>query len=381
MLHPWLADRTAQFDSSGIRKVFDLAARMTDPIDLSIGQPDFPVPDPIKDAAVAAIRGDRNGYSVTQGIGELRERLQARVDAQWHHADRRVLVTSGTSGALVLAVLAMVNPGDEVIVFDPWFVMYPALVGMVGGRAVLVDTYPDFRVDPDRVAAAITPRTKMILFNSPANPTGVMSGQEEVRAVAELAARHNIALVSDEIYRDFCYDAPLVSPARWNDRTIVVDGFSKTFAVTGWRLGFVHGPSAVIDKMTMLQQYTFVCAPHPLQWAALAALDVDMSQYTASYKRRRDMIVAGLKQAGYHVAHPGGAFYVFPEVPQGAARGTGKASGTLTGTEFVARAIENNLLVIPGGVFSRRDTHFRISYAASERTIERGLEALARLNT
>lgn len=370
MPHPWLADRTAQFDSSGIRKVFDLAARMTDPIDLSIGQPDFPVNDAVKDAAIAAIRGDRNGYSVTQGVGELRERLQARVDAQWRHGDRRLLVTSGTSGALVLAVLALVNPGDEVIVFDPYFVMYPALVGMVGGRAVLVDTYPDFRIDPDRLAAAITPRTKMILLNSPANPTGVMAGEDEVRAVAELATRHGVALVSDEIYRDFCYDAPLVSPARWNDQTIVVDGFSKTHAVTGWRLGFVHGPSEVIGKMTMLQQYTFVCAPHPLQWAALAALDVDVSGNTAAYRRRRDTIESGLKAAGYRVAHPGGAFYVFPEVPAG--RGTG--------SEFVARAIENNLLIIPGGVFSRRDTHFRISYAASEATIERGIEVLAKLN-
>ena len=150
-----------------------------------------------------------------------------------------------------------------------------------------VDTYPDFRIDPASVAAAITPRTKMILLNSPANPTGVVARRAEVRALAELAAKHNIALVSDEIYREFCYDAPLVSPARWNDQTIVVDGFSKTYGVTGWRLGFVHGPSAIIDKLTMLQQYTFVCAPHPLQWAAVAALDVDMSEHIDAYRRKR----------------------------------------------------------------------------------------------
>ncbi len=197
-----------------------------------------------------------------------------------------MLVTSGTSGALVLAVQAMVNPGDEVIVFDPYFVMYPALIGMVGGRCVTIDTYPDFRIDPKRVAAAITPRTKMILLNSPANPTGAVAGEAEVRELAELAAKHNIALVSDEIYREFCYDGPLDSPTQWNDQTIVVDGFSKTYGVTGWRLGFVHGPSAIIDKLTMLQQYTFVCAPHPLQWAALAALDVDMSEQIDSYRRR-----------------------------------------------------------------------------------------------
>ncbi len=157
-------------------------------------------------------------------------------------------------------MLAMVNPGDEVIVFDPYFVMYPALVGMVGGKCVTIDTYPDFRIDPERVAAAITSRTKLILLNSPANPTGVVASEPELKALAELAAKHNIALVSDEIYREFCYDAPAVSPVAWNEQTIVVDGFSKTYGVTGWRLGYVHGPAAVIDKMTMLQQYTFVCA-------------------------------------------------------------------------------------------------------------------------
>src|SRR6188474_1793988 len=175
-MHPWLADRTSKFDSSGIRKVFDLAAKMKNPINLSIGQPDFPVPDAIKEAAIEAIRGDKNGYSQTQGIAPLREALQARVDAQYGHADRRVLITSGTSGSLVLAVLTLVNPGDEVIVFDPYFVMYPALVEMVGGKCVMIDTYPDFQIDPERVKAAITPRTKMILLNSPANPTGVVAG-------------------------------------------------------------------------------------------------------------------------------------------------------------------------------------------------------------
>lgn len=375
-MHPWLADRTAKFDSSGIRKVFDLAAKLANPINLSIGQPDFPVPQAIKDAAVAAIQGNKNGYSQTQGIVELRAKLQAAVDARYHHADRRVLVTSGTSGALVLAVLAMVNPGDEIIVFDPYFVMYPALVGMVGGKCVMIDTYPDFQIDADKVAAAITPHTKMILLNSPANPTGVVTGNGDLKALAELAAKHNIALVSDEIYREFCYDEPLVSPASWNEQTIVVDGFSKTYGVTGWRLGFVHGPSTIIDKMTMLQQYTFVCAPHPLQWAAIAALDVDMSEYIAAYRRKRDRVFDGLTQVGYNVVKPGGAFYVFPEVP----RSTGKASSTQEGaSEFVARAIANELLVIPGNIFSGRDTHFRISYAASDETIERGLKVLGEL--
>ena len=369
MSSSWLAQRTAHFDSSGIRKVFDLAANLENPINLSIGQPDFPAPDPIKRAAVAAIEADQNGYSVTQGVPVLREALQARIDAELGHADRRVLITSGTSGALVLAMLALVDPGDEVICFDPYFVMYPALIGMVGGEAKLIDTYPDFRIDVERVAAAITPRTKMILLNSPANPTGVLATRDEVQRLAELAQQRNVALLSDEIYCNFCYDRPLESPTAWNDQTIVVDGFSKSYGVTGWRLGWVHGPGELIDKMTAVQQYTFVCAPHPLQHAAAAALSVDISAHTADYAHRRDLVVRGLVDNGYELAEPGGAFYVFPKVPPGCG----------TGSEFVARAIANELLVIPGAVFSQRDTHFRISYAASEPTILRGLEVLRQL--
>lgn len=369
MSHPWLAERTREFDSSGIRKVFDLAAKMKNPINLSIGQPDFPVPDAIKEAAIEAIRKDKNGYSVTQGIPQLREELQRRVDAEYGHADRRVLITSGTSGSLVMTMLALLNPGDEVIFMDPYFVMYPALVKMVGGKCVMIDTASDFSIDVDKVKAAITPRTKLILLNSPANPTGVVASRESVKALAELAAARNIAILSDEIYRTFSYDGVPASPAEWNDQTLVVDGFSKTYAVTGWRMGWIHGPAAIIDKLTMMQQYTFVCAPHPLQWGGIAALDTDMTAQVDEYRKRRDFIVNGLREAGYEVAPTGGAFYVFPKVP----------AGHGTGTEFVARAIEKELLIIPGNIFSQHDTHFRISYAASWDTLERGLGVLREL--
>ncbi|OYV80878.1 MAG: aspartate aminotransferase, partial [Planctomycetia bacterium 21-64-5] len=265
-----LAERMAYFDSSGIRKVFDLASKMRNPINLSIGQPDFEVRDAIKRAAVEAIESNKNGYALTQGMPVLREKLQAAVDAEYGHADRRVFVTSGTSGGLVLAMLALVDPGDEVIVFDPCFVMYPSLIKLAGGVCVWVDTYPDFHVDLDRLRAAITPRTKVILLNSPGNPTGVVATEAEIREVARLAAERGITLVSDEIYRAFCYDVPFVSPATFNAETLVIDGFSKTYGVTGWRVGFAHGPQAVIDAMQKMQQYTFVCAPQPAQWACAA---------------------------------------------------------------------------------------------------------------
>ena len=363
----WLAARTRLFDSSGIRKVFDLAAKLKDPINLSIGQPDFDVPEPVRRAAIDAIESRKNGYALSQGVPVLREKLQVQIQQQYGHDDREVFVTCGASGGLMLALTVLLNPGEEVIVFDPCFVMFDALSAVVGGKVVYIDTYPDFRIDLDRVSDAITPRTKAIIFNSPANPTGVVASEDEVRGLAELAARRNVVLISDEIYRAFCYDRPFVSPARYNPQTLVVDGFSKTYGMPGWRLGFAHGPSAIIHEMIKLQQYSFVCAPQPAQWAGAVALDIDVTPHIEAYRRKRDMLVAGLAD-DYEVVQPGGAFYVFPKTPWG------------TGMEFVTCAIEKHqLLIIPGSVFSRRDTHFRISYAADDAMIQRGIEALRKL--
>jgi aspartate aminotransferase/aminotransferase len=266
----------------------------------------------------------------------------------------------------MLALLTLVNPGDEVLIFDPFFVMYKHLTTLAGGKPVFVSTYPDFRIDLDRVRAALTDRTKVILFNSPANPTGAVAGEAEVRGLAELALEHNVALISDEIYRAFCYDGPCLCPARWNDRTIVIDGFSKSHSMTGWRIGWCHGPQDVIQQMAKLQQFTFVCAPHPVQWAAVDAWDYDIANRVAEYKAKRDFIQRELSR-DYEIHGAGGAFYLFLKAPRG------------TGTEFVQRAIEQNLLIIPGNVFSRQDTHFRVSYAASDETLQRGVEVLRRL--
>jgi len=363
---PLLADRTRAFDSSGIRKVFDLAAKMKDPINFSIGQPDFDVPQPIKDACIDAICAGKNAYTVTQGLPALRDKLQARIDKQYGHADRKLLVTSGTSGGLSLVMWSLVNPGDEVLMFDPYFVMYPALTKLVGGVPIIIDTNPDFRIDLNKVAAAITPRTKLILLNSPANPTGILATEAEVRGLANLAAERNVILVSDEIYSSFCFDEPLVSPAAYSDRTLVIDGFSKSHGMTGWRLGYVHGPAEIIEAMTKLQQYTFVCAPQPVQWAGAVAMDVPVDGYVNDYRRKRDLIYSGLADK-YDVVKPGGAFYIFPKAPGG------------SGTQFVTKAIEKGLLIIPGNIFSQHDTHFRISYAASDETIHRGIELLRTL--
>jgi aspartate aminotransferase/aminotransferase len=366
MSRSWIADRMSRIDVSGIRKVFDLAAQMKDPINLSIGQPHFDTPDPVKQALYRAVAEGRNAYSQTQGIPPLLAKLQARVDAEYGQSDRKLFVTSGTSGGLMLALSVLVNPGDEVLFFDPYFVVYKHLTTLVGGKPVLVETYPNFRIDLDKVRAAITARTKVILCNSPGNPTGTLLLDRELEGLARLAAEKDIALISDEIYRSFCYDNPFCSPARWNDRTIVIDGFSKSHSMTGWRLGYAHGPDDVIQQMIKLQQFTFVCAPQPVQWAGLAACDVDVSDRVADYRGNRDFMVKELSGI-YEFAPADGAFYLFVKAPWG------------TASEFVAEAIRNNLLVIPGNVFSNQDTHFRISYAAERPILERGVDVLKRL--
>ena len=365
----WLADRTKLIELSGIRKVFELGRSLKDPVNLSIGQPHFDVPAPIKAAAKAAIDSRANGYTVTQGIPELRERLLADAKSRFPHLDHSqhdVLVTSGTSGGLVLALMALVNPGEEVLTADPYFVAYPHMITLAGGRMVAIDTYPDFRVDPANLEAAITPRTKAVLLSTPSNPTGAVIAAADQKAIAEICAKRNVVLISDEIYRAFHYDAPAASPAEHNPDALIVEGFGKTYGITGWRLGWVHGPKRIVNEMAKLQQFTYVCAPSMVQAAGIAALDYNASEIVADYKRKRDRLTGALKGL-YEFETPGGAFYLFAKTPWG------------TGSEFVAEAIRNNLLIIPGNTFSSRDTHFRVSYAASDETLDRGIEILKRL--
>ena len=359
----WLADRMGRIDASGIRKAFEMARALKNPINLSIGLPDFDVDDEVKQAADEAIRAGRNQYSLTQGAPELRSKIQEAVDATFHHPDRRAMVTSGTSGGLFLAISAVVNPGDEVIVFDPYFVMYKHMVTWVGGTTVMIDSYPDFRVDVEKVSAAITPKTKAVIVNSPANPTGAVATAEEMKALALLCKERGVLLISDEVYRTFCFDRPFASPAEWNEDVLVVDGFSKAHGMTGWRLGYVHGPSRLIEEMAKLQQFSFVCAPTPFQYAGIRALDQDLTGHAETYRRKRDLVVDALSDR-FELARPEGAFYAFPRAPKG------------TATEFAAEALKREVIIIPGNVFSRRDTHFRISYATADDTLKRGLDIL-----
>lgn len=366
MSRDWIADRMRTIEISGIRRVFDLARSLKAPVNLSIGQPHFDVPEPIKSAAKKAIDSGANGYTPTQGIPELRDKIRASLRETFGTGERELMITSGTAGGLLLAMMATVNPGDEVIFFDPYFVMYPHMVSMVGGRSVIIDIYPRFQIDVDQVRDMISDRTKMIIVNSPSNPSGVVVPDATLRDLASLAAEKNVILLSDEIYHAFAYDAPFRSPAEFNDNVLVVDGLGKTYGMTGWRMGFAHGPKTIIEEMTKLQQFTFVCAPSMAQHAAVTAWDYDTSSIIADYRRKRNRICDGLRDR-FEFVIPGGAFYVFPKAPGG------------QGSDFVEEAVRNNLLIIPGSTFSGRDSHFRVSFAASDETIDRGIGILNKL--
>jgi aspartate aminotransferase/aminotransferase len=365
-----IADRMKYIDSSGIRKVFALAATMKDPVDFSIGQPDFDVPEAVKRAAIKAIEGGVNRYSQTAGDEELLGKITSGLKAEFGWNEPKVMVTSGVSGGLLLAFLAIINPGDEVIIPDPYFVIYKHMVNMLGGKCVFVDCYPDFGLDAGKVSRAITDRTKMIIVNSPCNPTGAVYSKGQIEAIAEVASKRGVMVLSDEIYTHFSYESPCESIAKWYDNTLLLRGFGKTYGVTGWRLGYaaVAGGqlAELIEKMTTIQQYTFVCAPTPFQKAAAAAIGYDMTAFVNSYRKKRDLIYEGLKDK-FELVKPSGAFYAFVKAPGGRA------------TEFVAKAIANNVLVIPGNVFSEKDTHFRISYATSDEKIKRGVDILRKL--
>lgn len=358
-----IASRMSNIDSSGIRKVFDLAQKMKSPVNLSIGQPDFDVPGEIKEEAIKSINEGANKYTLTQGIPELRNVLMDRLKKDREVTAEDIMVTSGVSGALTLAIMTLVDHEDEVIIPDPAFVIYKHMVNFCSGKSVFVDTYPDFKLSAERIEPHITKKTKIIVINSPANPTGVMNTPQELKDIAELAKKHDLLVISDEIYHDYDYNNEFESIGKYYNKTLILDGFSKSFAMTGWRLGYAAGPETIIKEMIKLQQYTFVCAPSFSQYAVFRSWGFDLSKYIADYRKKRDMMYEGLKDK-FRIIKPEGAFYFFPQVPWG------------TDEEFVMAAIKNNLLIIPGSVFSERHTHFRISYAATEETIEKGIKIL-----
>ncbi len=365
-----LSKRAQRMDFSGIRKVFELGSNLADPINLSIGQPDFDVAEEIKAVATEAIRGGRNRYAPTVGLPEMRTELGAYLKKRYQLEPEGLLVTAGVSGGLALAMLALLDPGDEVLIPDPYFVSYKQLAYMAGAVPVFYDTYPHWRPNVPEMESLVSPRTKLLLVNSPANPTGAVLREGDLRQLADFAAAHDLLVISDEIYDDFFFDGEATpSFARLHPRTVVLNGFSKSQAMTGWRVGWAAGPDEIIRAMTKIQQFTFVTVPPPFQLAAARALSSaggPAAGHLDEYRARRDLTYE-LLSGDFEMEKPAGAFYAFPRAPWG------------TAEEFTTRAVKDNLLAIPGSVFSERDTHFRLSFAAPEKVIREGARVLCKL--
>lgn len=369
---------------SGIRRFFDIAQQMEDVISLGVGEPDYVTPLKIRMAGIRSLEQGITTYTGNAGLPELRFRICNKLSERYgvnYHPDTECLVTVGVSEGLDLALRVVLNPGDEVIVPEPCYVSYAPCVEFAGGVVKYVKTDPEdgFRLHASRVAAAITPRTKALLLGSPANPTGSVQSREDLEGLVRLATENDFYLLSDEIYDRLTYVGEhtcLSSIPGARDRTVVLNGFSKAYAMTGWRVGYVCAPAAITSLMTRVHQYTMLCAPHISQLAAIEALDNaedDVQEMVADYNRRRKFFVAGLNSIGLTCIEPRGAFYAFPSI----------AISGLTEGDFAERLLmEEHVAVVPGSAFGPTGTgYIRCSYATSLTRLEIALERMDRFVT
>lgn len=363
---------------SGIRKFFDLLDTMDDVVSLTVGQPDFVTPWHIREVGMESLQRGKTYYTSNAGVPELRAEICRYLDRRFglSYESDETLVTVGGSEAIDLAIRAVTEPGDEVIIPTPSFVCYEPIVKLCGGVPVTIPTKKEdrFKLTPEALSAAITPRTKMVVLPFPNNPTGAILTQEELEGLAAVLEHTNIAVLSDEIYAEMTYGRRHVSIAAlpgMKERTILVNGFSKAFAMTGWRLGFVAAPRPLAEQMLKIHQYAIMCAPTTSQLAAVEALrngDPDIEMMTAEYDRRRLYIRAGLSAIGLDSFEPEGAFYIFPEI--------GKYG--LSSDEFCNRLLyEKRCAIVPGTAFGEGGEGFaRLSYAYSVKHIDKALERI-----
>ena len=379
MPNRFLSSQVSSLKASGIRKFFDIAATMDDVISLGIGEPDFTTPQPIIDAGIEALKRGETHYTSNHGIIELRRAIASHLDQRYaakYNPDNEIIVTVGVSEALYLTFTALLDPGDEVIIPTPCFVSYQAEVLLAGGVPVEIYTTmeDDFQPDPGMIEKAITPRTKAILLGYPNNPTGAVAKKENLEAIAALAEKHNLLVISDEIYDRLVYHQEHVcfpTLPGMHERTLLLGGFSKDYAMTGWRIGYVAGPVDLINGLVRIHQYSVMSAPTVSQFGALAALQVGepfVLEMQAEYDRRRKMIHKGLNDLGLPTFEPHGAFYVFPSI-----HNTG-----LDDQEFAERLLmEEKVAVVPGSAFGDAGMGFvRCSYATSYEKLEKALEKI-----
>ncbi|GAA5416048.1 putative N-acetyl-LL-diaminopimelate aminotransferase [Paraliobacillus ryukyuensis] len=375
----YVADHVNDLSPSGIRRFFDLASQMGNVISLGVGEPDFVTPWNVIEASYHSLERGYTAYTANAGLLELRQEINNYLNKNYHvsyNPENQILVTVGASQAIDVAFRAILNPGDEVIVVEPSFVAYAPAVRLAGGIPVTVDATEEFafNVQADQIEAAITSRTKAILLCSPNNPTGAVLSKQELEAIARVVEQHDLLVISDEIYADLTYDETFTSFAAINgmaERTILVSGFSKAFAMTGWRLGYAAGPKEILAAMTKIHQYTIMCAPTMAQHGALEALKNGMDsvkEMCISYRQRRNFVVKALQDMGLSCHVPGGAFYVFPSIER-----TG-----LTSTEFAEQLLqEQRVAVVPGDVFGKSgEGYIRCSYATSMKQLEQAMKRM-----
>ncbi len=375
-----LSESVLAVPPSGIRRFFDLVAEMDDVISLGVGEPDFVTPWRIREAAIYSLEKGRTTYTSNYGMIELRDeiaRTTYRRTGATYDPRREILITVGVSEALDTAFRALLNPGDEVLVPEPCYVSYMACVRFAAGCPIPVPTRAEngFRVQVEDLRSRITPRTKAILLAYPCNPTGATMDAEGLQAIVDLAVEHDLYIVSDEIYDRLSYDAPHTSVASLRgarERTVLLNGFSKAYAMTGWRIGYACAPAHVVDAMMKIHAYTMLCAPIMAQYGAIEALqhgERDADEMVADYDRRRRLFVKGLNDIGLDCPMPGGAFYAFPSI----------ASTGLTEEEFTERLLtEQRVLVVPGTAFGPGGIgHVRCCYATATDQL---VEALRRIS-
>ncbi|MDX1687500.1 MAG: aminotransferase class I/II-fold pyridoxal phosphate-dependent enzyme [Candidatus Promineifilaceae bacterium] len=375
----FISDKVAQTPPSGIRKFFDIAATMDDVISLGIGEPDFVTPTPILQAGIDSLRRGETQYTSNSGTIELRTALSRHLKQLYgveYAPESEILITVGVSEALYLAMTAVVNPGDEVIIPEPCFVSYAPEVTFAGGVPVMVPTYVenDFRVTADVIAANVTDRTKAILVGYPNNPTGAVMTQDVMEEIVGVAEEHDLLLISDEIYDQLVYGVdhvcvPALSGAR--DRAVLLGGFSKDYAMTGWRIGYACAPADLLAAMRKVHQYTIMSAPTTAQAAAVVALEDGLphvEEMRREYDRRRRLIVDGFNTLGMDCFEPRGAFYAFPSV---------RRSG-MSSDDFAMRLLEEEeVAVVPGDAFGESGAGFvRASYATAYEEIEEALNRI-----
>lgn len=362
----FIAQRLGYFDSADFRHAIQKQSLLENPIDLSIGVPEELTPEHVKAAGIKAIQEDKTVYTPANGLHELREALAEKLRTENNipaTADTVTVVPGLTTGQL-LVYLAMVDPGDEVIVFDPYYPPYSSLVNMVGGRTVYIPTLPTFQPDLALLRASITHKTKLIVVNSPNNPTGAIYSEATLREIAAIAQESDITLISDEIYEHFVYEKAHFSLGSIYPNTITMNGFSKEHAMTGWRIGYINAPIEITHAINELQQYVVMSSSSIAQHAALSALK-HRRKLSSQYRKKRDLLLPALRALGFEVNGAEGAFYAFVKAPH-----------NLTDIEFVERATEHGLIIVPGRAFSQLHGFVRISYGANLGTVARGIDAL-----